>query len=127
MSDAGKSILIRFAYVTDPIKTYGGLALDNIAIPEIDFYDDAETPSSGWITSGFNQVTASIPQKWQVQLITFPNGKPEINRLQLNENQQLRRELARNDSDEQAILIVAASSPKTLEQARYRLQIEEID
>jgi immune inhibitor A len=32
---AGQEILLRFSYVTDPILTYGGLALDNISIPEI--------------------------------------------------------------------------------------------
>ena len=46
--------------------------------------------------------------------------------LELNDNQQLRHEFFLNESDEQAILVVAASSPKTLEQARYRLQIEEL-
>ncbi len=122
----GNSILIRFAYVTDPIKTFGGLALDNISVPELDFYDDAESLTTAWTAAGFDRVTSSIPQQWQLQLITFPDGRPEVKRLELNDNQQLTHELSLDESDGQAILIVAASSPKTLEQARYRLQIEEL-
>jgi hypothetical protein len=121
----GNSILIRFAYITDPILTFGGLALDNISVPELGYYDDAESLTSGWTAAGFDRVTASIPQQWQLQLITFPDGRPEVKRLELNDNQQLTYELFLEESDEQAILVVAASSPKTLEQARYRLQIEE--
>jgi hypothetical protein len=122
---AGNSIQIRFVYVTDPIKTYGGFALDNISIPEIGFYDDVETESSGWTEVGFDRITTSIPQLWHLQLITFPGGKPEVTKLELDDKQQLNLNLFLDESDEQAILIVAASSPQTLEQARYRLQIEE--
>ncbi len=77
---AGQEIQLRFEYVTDPILTFGGLALDNIAIPEIDFYDDAET-DRGWTAEGFVRGTGYVPQPWFIQLITFEDGAPVVTRI----------------------------------------------
>jgi immune inhibitor A len=122
---AGQEILIRFAYVTDPILTMGGIAIDNIAIPEIAFYDDVETTSAGWTGLGFERLTAAIPQQWHLQLITFPGGIPQVETLPLSSEQTVSHlvDLAANDGE--AILIVAASAPMTLEPAHYRLGISE--
>ena len=62
--------MIRFAYVTDPILTKGGIGIDNIAIPEIGLYDDVESSLEGWTAEGFERVTATIPQQWHLILIT---------------------------------------------------------
>ncbi|MFZ0546451.1 MAG: hypothetical protein WAM60_13485, partial [Candidatus Promineifilaceae bacterium] len=67
---AGQNIMIRFVYMTDPILTFGGLAVDDISIPEIGFFDDAETLADGWVAEGFDRVTAEMPQTWHLQLIT---------------------------------------------------------
>ena len=58
---AGQVIQIRFQYVTDAIFTAPGMAVDNIAIPEIEFYDDVETLDAGWVAEGFIRVTAYVP------------------------------------------------------------------
>lgn len=118
---AGQEILIRFAYVTDPILTLGGIAIDNIAIPEIDFFDDVETLNAGWTSLGFERVTAAIPQQWHLQLITFLDGIPQVESLPLSSEQTVSRRVALLTSGGEAILIVAASAPMTLEPAYYRL------
>uniref|UniRef100_UPI0035AFA9A8 hypothetical protein n=1 Tax=Promineifilum sp. TaxID=2664178 RepID=UPI0035AFA9A8 len=45
---AGQEILLRFEMVTDLIQTWRGFAIDDIAIPEIGFFDDAEQLDAGW-------------------------------------------------------------------------------
>lgn len=114
----GREILIRFEYITDPILTFGGLAIDNIAIPEIGFYDDAENPTEGWQAEGFVWTTAYIPQQWHLQLVTFPAGTPTITPLTLSPDQTLSLDLSN-----EAVLIIAATAPTTLELGHYRVEI----
>lgn len=121
---AGQNIQIRFAYLTDPILTFGGLAVDNIAIPEIGFYDDAETLADGWVAEGFDRVTAAIPQEWHLQLITQANGTYTVESLPLVEGQTINHTVSLDNSNGEAILIVAASAPMTLELAHYQLSVE---
>lgn len=120
---AGRQIQIRFEYVTDLILTYGGFALDNIAIPEIGFYDDVETVDDGWQAEGFTPVTAVLPQTWRLQLIRYVDGVPVVEALALDEGQRLTFTVTGNGG-KRPILIVAAIAPMTLEPARYRLVIE---
>jgi len=121
---AGQNIALRFVYITDLIKTYGGIAFDNIAIPEIGFYDDAETLAEGWSAEGFERVTATIPQQWHLQLITFVDNQPVIETLELAADQTTSIPVSLAGDDGQAILIIAAHAPMTLEQANYRLDIQ---
>ncbi|MCB9419075.1 MAG: immune inhibitor A [Ardenticatenaceae bacterium] len=118
---AGQVIQLRFEYITDLILTFGGLAIDNIAIPEIGFYDDAETLADGWTAEGFTRATGYIPQSWHLQLVTFENDVPVVETLSLNEDQTLSLTL---DESRRPILIAAASAPFTLEPAHYRLSIQ---
>jgi immune inhibitor A len=119
---AGQVIQLRFEYITDLILTFGGLALDNIAIPEIGFYDNAETLADGWMAEGFTRATGYMPQSWHLQLVTYENDVPVVEMLSLNADQTL--SLTINEK-EQPILIVAASAPFTLDPAHYRLNIQE--
>lgn len=120
---AGKNIVIRFAYITDLILTKGGIAVDNVAIPEIGFYDDTEMVDDGWMARGFEQVPFAIPQQWHLQLITFPDGLPSIETMELTAENIASKSLSLSESSGEAILIVAASAPMTLEQAQYKLMI----
>jgi hypothetical protein len=122
---AGQEILLRFEYVTDPIKTFGGFALDDIAIPEIGFTDDAETSGGGWLAEGFTRATAELPQAWQLQLITFDgDGRPTVARLPVSAAGELF--LYPYDAlpgARRPILIVSATAPETLQVATYRLGV----
>jgi hypothetical protein len=118
---AGRRIQIRFAYVTDPILTFGGIAIDDIVIPEIGFYDGAETMADGWMAEGFERVTADIPQPWRLQLVTYEDGVPRVERLLDGAAHTLSRSVSLDDSNGEAILVVAAAAPMTLEPAGYSL------
>lgn len=121
---AGQEILLRFEYVTDPILTFGGFALDDIAIPEIEFHDDAETPDEGWMAEGFTRATTELPQSWWLQLITFDtDGRPAVSRLDVAEDGRLDYTYQALPGVRRPILIVAATAPQTLQPAEYTLDI----
>ncbi|MFN8451346.1 MAG: immune inhibitor A [Anaerolineae bacterium] len=64
---AGQEIMLRFELVTLPGQADKGVAIDNIAIPEIDFHDDAEGDAAGWTLNGWQQVDNQLRQRWIVQ------------------------------------------------------------
>lgn len=121
---AGQEILLRFEYVTDLILTYGGFALDDIAIDEIGFFDNGETLDSSWMAEGFTRATADLPQSWQLQLITFDSdGRPSVDRLSTSEDGRVQFTYQALPGVRRPILIIAAIAPETLQPASYALAI----
>ncbi|MCL4261643.1 MAG: immune inhibitor A [Anaerolineae bacterium] len=117
---AGQEVLIRFEYVTDPILTFGGLALDNIAIPEIGYADDAES-DMGWQAEGFVRATGYVPQTWHLIFITFDATGPVVQEVVLSADNTA--VITPPNSTEDSLLIVAAAAPMTLLPAHYQLSV----
>ena len=121
---AGKVIWLRFKYLTDQILTEGGMALDNIAIPEIGFFDDAETGEGEWLAEGFTRVTGYIPQAFGVTLITFSaGGEPSVMVLALDDYNQAEAVIQLSRETPAALLVVTALAPQILTPAVYQLDI----
>ena len=57
---AGKKVQVRFEYVTDDAVNGPGVLLDNFAIPEIGYTDDAEAGAAGWESSGWVQTDNAL-------------------------------------------------------------------
>ncbi|MDA1188734.1 MAG: immune inhibitor A [Chloroflexi bacterium] len=121
---AGKEILVRFEYVTDEAVYLDGLLLNDIAIPELGFFDDAESPA-GWHGEGFRRITTTLPQRFVVQLIQrFTDGTTDVFTLSLDENNTTRFRLEDVVGRiEEAILVIAPITRGTHQPARYRLSI----
>ncbi|HLE50640.1 MAG TPA: hypothetical protein VI755_01165 [Anaerolineales bacterium] len=122
---AGKRLLLRFQYITDAVFTASGIALDNVSIPEIGFYDDIETGEEGWEAQGFSRVTAYMPQRFDLVLITFDaDGMPLVQHLEVADDNSTAFEIALAEDSDQALLLVAASNPMILTPASYSLRFE---
>jgi len=120
---AGAEILLRFEYVTDLILTYGGFALDDIAIPEIGFHDSAEAADGGWTAEGFARATGELPQTWRLQVVTFDrDGQPTVAPLTVEEGRATLKVQA-IPANRRSLLIVAAIAPETLQPATYSLRL----
>ena len=119
---AGQVILLRFQYVTDQLVTGDGLALDNITIPEIGFYDSVEQPAGGWVAEGFLRATGYIPQTWSLQLVTFGATGPSVTALSLSVAQSASFTVDPGSGYRAPILIVAATAPQTLQPAYFTLR-----
>lgn len=121
---AGKEILLRFEYVTDPIMTFGGFAFDDIEIAETGFFDDAESLADGWTAEGFTRATMELPQTWWLQVITFDDdGRPTIERIAVPEDGDYQLTLSSIAGQRRPILVVAAVAPETLQAAGYTIDI----
>lgn len=121
---AGQPVQIRFEYITDPILTFGGLGIDNIAIPEIGYFDNAEADGA-WVAEGFIRTTGYLAQPWHLILITYADGVPIVERISVDAANQASFTVALGASGgERPFLIVAASAPMTLQSATYQLTIE---
>jgi hypothetical protein len=80
---AGREILLRFETITLPGREDNGFAVDNIAIPEIEFADDASSDEGGWSLAGWTRVDNRVPARWLVQAVTTGSATepPRVQRL----------------------------------------------
>lgn len=124
---AGEEILLRFETVTLPGREDRGFAVDNLAIAEIGWSDDAEGNADGWTVNGWQQVDNQMRQQWLVQAITggTETQAPRVQRLiDWNadvSNGQWRFTLG---AGETFLLAVSGVNDDTAERAAYSLGVE---
>ncbi len=122
---AGQEILLRFEMVTDDALNTSGLAVDDIEIPAIGFFDDAEQ-EEGWEAAGFVWVDNWVPVNYAVQIITLDdNDRPlSLQYIPLDESRHGELEVAGYGSDlVKAVLVISAFAPATTEPAPYELRL----
>lgn len=120
---AGARALLRFELITDDGLHRPGWALDDIAVPEIGFFDDAEADAGGWQRQGFRRLSDPLPQRFELRLITF-GAAPAVeaiafagrNRAEL-QLEGLGREYSR------AAIVVVGTTEGTTEPAKYRYEV----
>lgn len=80
---AGKNILVRFEYISLPDQENPGIALDNLAIPELNILDDAEGSDSPWILNGWQHVDNNVKQQFLVQMgsVGSQTKRPSVRQL----------------------------------------------
>ena len=120
---AGGEVLVRFEYVTDDAVNINGACIDDIAIEEVGFFDDAESDGE-WVANGFARIDPEIPQEWTVTLVRRFQDKPAI--VMPVEIIEGRGEaiVAPIPSDEDVFLIISATSPHSITPSDYSLKFE---
>lgn len=112
---AGQEIWLRWEYITDAAYTAEGFALDNVAIPEIGFYDDFEKADATWQMEGFVRIGNWLPQSWILQVwqagqlqrvVTDADGMAEI------------------PLSGETVVMVSALSPVTRQVGTYELRVK---
>jgi immune inhibitor A len=121
---AGKKILVRFEYVTDQAFNASGAVIDDIQVPELGFADDAER-DTGWISHGFIRSDNQIPGSYQIRLITYTDGGTQVEPVHVDANGHGALRIAGlGGTTSRAVAVVAATAPRTLEVARYRIELK---
>ncbi|MBA3868649.1 MAG: immune inhibitor A [Anaerolineae bacterium] len=119
---AGKKILVRFEFVADDSTTSMGMAIDDVAIPEIGYHSDFEHDSGGWGASGWVRTDNLLPQQVWVQAVQ-----------QVGEQVQVKRWLAPAESDwqlpietgaESVLIAISPFAPVTNSPANYTLDVK---
>jgi hypothetical protein len=119
----GQPVLLRFQYVTDDAVHGQGFVIDDIAVPELDYFDDAERGNGGWQAAGFARTGHILPQYFIVQQILLRDSGVEVTRLQLDENQRGQWSIPLDEDNNEAILIVSGSTPITRNPGEYTYEI----
>ncbi|MCA9981560.1 MAG: immune inhibitor A, partial [Anaerolineales bacterium] len=119
----GQEILLRFTMLSDGGVSERGVALDNIAVPELGFLDVVEEGATlDWVAEGFTAVSAQVPQQWSVQLITYAGNGGEVVQMPLDGRNQGQWELSLTDS---ATLVISPQTPLARHTAGYWLSLDE--
>jgi len=125
---AGQDLLIRFEYISLPSRWSEGFAVDNIAIPEIDYRDNAEGESD-WELAGWEVVDNQLPARFLIQVATFgAQGQPP----------RVRRLLSPTDAPgggwrvplaegERLLLAVSGMNADTFQAAPFEIDIREVE
>jgi hypothetical protein len=116
----GQVIQVRFEYITDDAVNHVGFLVDDIAIPAIGYFDDAEAGDGGWQAAGFARIDNILSQRYVVQAIVL-GDQPYVQDVALDEDN--RGQLILTDLGEPAdkvVLVISGITPFTTEVAAYR-------
>jgi hypothetical protein len=118
----GKRVLLRFEYVTDAAVHGEGMVLDDIAIPEINYFTDFEKDEGGWIGEGFVRINNILPQTYQLALISF-GEKITIEKFSLQNDNILELPIRLDKNNKELVLVVSGTTPFTRHKTAYQLEI----
>lgn len=123
----GGEVLVRFAYLTDEAVTGAGFVLDDVAIPEIGYADDAEE-DGGWEMAGFVRSDNFVAQRYLALLIGRGGDLGDevtIEWLQVEEDQTAAWMVPLGSENlGEAVLVLSGLAPLTTQPASYSLAIE---
>ncbi len=122
---AGQEILLRFEYISLPRQENPGIAIDNIAIPEIDYLDDTET-TSDWENNGWQQLDNQLEQNFLVQVLVggTQTAPPSVRQLIDPADRATSGEWTFNLEANQIILLaISGLNDDTSEPAQFDLSI----
>jgi len=121
---AGKSIQVRFEYVTDAAVNGEGLLLDDVQIPQIGYSSDFENSNDGWQAAGFVRVKNVLPQIFQLALISKGKAGTQVETIPLSADQTAELSLEIGEDISEVTLLVSGSTRFTRIPADYRLEIK---
>ncbi len=78
---AGGEVLVRFELITDEAVNTPGMLVDDVAIPEIGYFDDFESGPGGWESAGWLYIDNVLPQAWIVQAVRPADSAAPVTRL----------------------------------------------
>lgn len=123
---AGKEIVLRFEYITDDGFNTEGFAVDDIAIPEIGYSDDAESDTD-WDGEGFALIANKLPQTYYLTVVKYKEGGFDIQDVEVREDGTANFEVAGLGSGgphTRAVLLVSGTTRHSILPVGYELNIK---
>ena len=115
----GERVLVRFEYITDEGVNLEGIVIDDIAVPELGFADDAETDGD-WRANGFHRIDNTLEQTFELRLIEF--GKDGGVSVREPDGDSFSVE-GFGERLDYAVLVVAPTTHTTYQPAAYSLRV----
>ncbi len=122
---AGSKILVRFEYVSVSNRDDQGFAVDNLALPELNFKDDAEADGD-WTLEDWQRIDNHVPQRFIVEAATTGSKthRPAVKQWIGPDSDSVSGEWKLGlDAQEGVTLAVSALSDETTQPATYSLQV----
>ena len=120
---AGQEVQMRFEYITDAAVNGEGFLLDDLAIPEIDYFDDFEDGNGGWNAQGWVRIQNSLPQTYRLAVI-YKGDVTTVEYLTLsNDGVSLEIPIDIGGEVDEVVLVVTGTTRFTRQKANYEFSI----
>ncbi len=120
---AGKTVQLRFEYVTDAAVNGEGLLLDDVSIPAINYQTDFESDDGGWEGAGFVRVDNVLPQTFQISMIRA-GGQVTVETFDVQPGQVVDVPLHNDGNSGDVVLVVGGTTRFTRQLADYSFRIK---
>jgi hypothetical protein len=119
---AGQEVWLRFEYITDAAVHGEGLLLDDIEIPEIEYFSDFEEDDGGWEGEGFVRVPNYLPQTFRLALV-YEGRNTRVEYLTPNADNSLDVSIQLGGDYDEVTLVVMGTTRYTRQVASYQFAI----
>jgi hypothetical protein len=119
---AGQQVWLRFEYITDAAVNGEGFLLDDIAIPEIGYFNDFEDDEGGWDGEGFVRVPNLLPQTFRLALI-YEGKDSRVEYLELDADNTLEIDIRIGGDVDAVTLVVVGTTRYTRQLAPYQFEV----
>ena len=120
---AGDNVQLRFEYVTDAAVNAEGFLLDDISIPEIEYFSDFEDDDGGWQGDGFVRIQNKLPQFFRLSLIRAGDSN-EVEYIELSDDNSAAIPILIGGGVDEVILVVSGTTPFTRQKAAYQFSVQ---
>ena len=120
----GQKVLLRFEHITGDSVYLDGFVIDDIAVPQLQYLDDAEE-DTGWEASGFVRTDNELPQHYLIQVVEqLAEGGEVVREIGLNDNRNGETLVQGLGSRlDRAVIIISPVTVGTNQPARYTLDV----
>ena len=120
---AGSKVLVRFELVTNDSASQAGIAIDDIAVAEAGFLDNAEADAGGWEQHGWRRVTGPAPQRFEVRAVTY-GADTEVRAVTLDAENRGEIDLSGlGTAYPRAVVVIVAVTEEASEAGAYRYDV----
>jgi hypothetical protein len=116
---------LRFEYITDDGYNAGGVAVDDISIPEISYSDSAESDRpDGWQTAGFVRLADKLPQSYYLSVVKLKRAGFEVQPVAVSAEGKASVTVKGLGAEwDKAVLVIAGTTPHNIQQSSYSLKV----
>ncbi len=97
--------------------------LDDISIPEIEYFSDFEDDDGGWQGDGFVRIQNKLPQFFRLSLIRAGDSN-EVEYIELSDDNSAAIPILIGGGVDEVILVVSGTTPFTRQKAAYQFSVQ---
>jgi hypothetical protein len=120
---AGRSVQVRFEYITDASVTGEGFLLDDIAVPEIGYASDFESDNGGWEAAGWVRMNNILPQTYRLALLSIGRSNTTVQYIPLTPEVTADIPFTVGGDVREVVLVVTGTTRFTRQTAPYRFWV----